>query len=244
MKTITPTSLISEIVAENYKTAPIFKAHKIDFCCNGNRSIESVCKEKGISAQELIFALQNSISLLQHDQDYQSWDIGFLAAYIFQNHHKYVEKQIPIIKEYLTKISAVHGIEHPELRRVKKLFFGSADDLTTHMKKEELRLFPAIKKLSKAVENNESISPTQLTSISDLISEMHYEHDNEGARFREIAELTNDYTLPEDGCNTYSVTLKLLQEFEEDLHKHIHLENNILFIKAMEMEQNMENSIA
>ncbi|MDX1349771.1 MAG: iron-sulfur cluster repair di-iron protein [Putridiphycobacter sp.] len=243
MKIITPNSKVSEIVAENYRTAPIFKLHKIDYCCNGNRTIEEVCSQKNISQADLILALQNSLSLRNQDHDFQSWDIGFLSDYIYQNHHKYVEKQIPVLKELLNKIAAVHGKEHPELLTVKQLFFESADELTAHMKKEELILFPYFKKIDSVKKSEAPLPTANKISIETVIKKMHLDHDNEGNRFRKMAELTNDYTPPEDACGSYTVAFKFLNEFEEDLHKHIHLENNILFPKAIALEKKVEKLV-
>ena len=171
--------------------------------------------------------------------DFQSWDIGFLSDYIYHNHHTYVEKTIPELKQYLHKISRVHGENHPELIEVYELFCESADDLTLHMKKEELILFPYFKQLAKAEKDGSRVMATQFKTVESPISMMHQEHDNEGSRFRKIAELTNDYTPPADACMTYRVAFSMLQEFEADLHKHIHLENNILFKRAIKLENNL-----
>lgn len=231
-------TLISSIVAENYKTATIFKTYGIDFCCNGNRSIENVCQTHDISEKILINKLIKCFETETDTNDYQSWDIGFLSDYIYNKHHKYVENKIPEIKQYLNKICQVHGASHSELFEIRTLFSESADDLTAHMKKEELLLFPYFKKLANT---NTAVSSPQFDSVKSPIAMMHQEHDNEGHRFRKISELSNNYTPPQDACNTYKVTFSLLQEFEEDLHKHIHLENNILFKKGVELEQTLQN---
>lgn len=238
---INKNTLISTIVAENYKSATIFKSYGIDFCCNGNRSIETVCNTKNINENILINKLNNCFNTEVDTNNYQSWDIDFLSDYIYNKHHKYIEKTIPELKLYLDKLCKVHGICHPELFEIYKLFTESANDLTMHMKKEELILFPYFKKLVEASKNKSTISSNQFDSIKSPIAMMHKEHDNEGHRFRKIAELSNDYSPPVDACNTYKVTYQLLQEFEEDLHKHIHLENNILFKKGVELEKTLQN---
>lgn len=229
-------TLIAEIVAENYNTATIFKKYAIDFCCNGNRSLKQVSKEKNIDLSLLlteILGIDNNVTSLDN---YQNWDIDFLSDYVYQNHHLYIEKKGPEIIAYLEKLCKVHGDKHSELFEITTLFKKAVGDLTTHMKKEELILFPFIKKIAKAYKNNEKLQEPPFGSINNPINMMHLEHDNEGERFRKIAELSNNYQPPKDGCNTYKIAFILLKEFEEDLHKHIHIENNILFKKAISIE--------
>lgn len=237
---ITTQTLVSDIVAENYTTAEIFKKHNIDFCCNGNRSIDVVCTAQSIDSTELIKQLNETFNLKKDAHDYQSWDLSFLSDYIYNTHHKYVERKIPEIKSYLDKICQVHGNQHPELHDINALFVESANDLTTHMKKEELILFPYFKKLSDSNTNESQPVSRQFQTVESPIAMMHKEHDDEGERFRKIEALSNNYVPPEHACNTYKVTFAMLKEFQEDLHKHIHLENNILFKKAIAKEQSLQ----
>jgi len=238
---ITEKHIIGELVAQDYRTAGVFKAHGIDFCCNGNRTISEACNKKGLDqelvVQELRDALKNNSS---GGTDFQSWPPDLLVDYIEKKHHRYVEAKIPEIKAYLNKIAKVHGDNHPELHVVEQHFAESTDALAAHMKKEELILFPFIKKLAAADQNDERIPAPHFGTVENPIAMMHEEHDAEGERFRKIAELSNNYTPPADACNTYKVAFALLREFEEDLHLHIHLENNILFPKAVEMEELMD----
>ncbi len=234
-------STVADIVANNYKTATIFKLYGIDFCCNGNRTIEEVTTKKDIDPDTLINKLIRIDRGSKSNNDYQNWSLDFLCDYIYQTHHTYVENRIPELLEYLNKIAKVHGKNHPELHEVLQLFTESAGELTKHMKKEELILFPFIKKLVTASTSNTSLAPPPFGTVENPISMMHTEHDNEGERFRTIAKLTNNYTPPADACNTYKVSFAMLQEFEEDLHKHIHLENNILFKKAIILEKQLNN---
>lgn len=228
---------IGEIVADNYRTASVFKEYNIDFCCKGNRTIEQVSEKKNINVDELRKKIDNAYSQARNtDIDFKTWDLDLLADYIEKTHHRYIESRTPELKAYLHKIYKVHGINHPELEDIYRIFDESAGDLAAHMKKEELVLFPFIKKM---VRNNLSNSITEkphFGTVENPISMMKQEHDVEGERFREIAALSNNYTPPADACNTYRVAFALLKEFENDLHKHIHLENNILFPKAIEME--------
>lgn len=238
---INKNSLISDIVAQNYKTATIFKQHGIDFCCNGGRSLQEASEKKAIDVNEIITAIntinQNNGS---ENHNFDTWELDFMADYIYNQHHKYVEKQIPEIKTYLNKICSVHGASHPELFEIRELFSQGANELTKHMKKEELILFPLIKKLVNVSKGNSDVSIISNHTIQDPIAVMHHEHNNEGERFRQIAALSNNYTPPENACRSYQVAFSLLKDFEEDLHKHIHLENNILFKKAIHLENQLK----
>lgn len=229
---------IGEFVAQDYRTAAVFTKYKIDFCCNGGRSIEEACEKKGLDSNQLLEELEAVLST-KTDQtiDYKSWPLDLLVDYIEKKHHRYVEETIPILSQFLDKLCRVHGERHPELLKVNELFIASAGELASHMKKEELILFPFVKKMMKAKLNKSSILAPHFGTVENPISMMIHEHDNEGERFRQIAELTNNYTPPTDACNTYRVTFAMLDEFEKDLHLHIHLENNILFPGALKLEQ-------
>jgi len=237
---ITKNFNIGELVAIDYRTAPIFKKHGIDFCCNGNRSIADACDSKNINSEELIAKLQQAVSQSNNSSiDYQSWPLDLLADYIEKTHHRYVESRVGEITPFLQKVARVHGERHPELYEVEELFAAAAGQLAAHMKKEELMLFPAIRRMVKAQQSGEAYVLPPFGTIQNPIAVMNEEHDTEGERFRKIAELTNNYEPPADGCKTYRVTFELLKEFEEDLHLHIHLENNILFPKSIELEKSL-----
>jgi len=234
---ITQDTIVGELVAEDYRTASIFKQNGIDFCCNGNRSIQAACEKKQLDASGLIAALREATK--KHEgtaQDFKTWPLDLLADYIEKKHHSYVEAKIQEIMPYLERIAQVHGDRHGELIEVAQLFHDSGGEFTVHMKKEELMLFPQIRKLAKAKHDNAAATPSPMGTVQNPIRVMLHDHDTEGERWRRIAELTHDYNPPSDACNTYRVAFALLKEFEDDLHMHIHLENNILFPKAIELE--------
>lgn len=228
---------IGEIVAEDYRTAQIFKNHKIDFCCKGNRTLGEVAQKNNLNADQLLREIEemNSPTTIE-GADFNTWPLDLLADYIEKKHHRYVEGKIPILKQYLNKLCKVHGERHPELFGINEQFCHAADELTMHMKKEELIVFPAIRKMLKVKQSGAQMSKLHFGSIQNPIKTMMEEHEVEGDRFREIDAFSNGYTPPEDACSTYRVTFSLLQEFEADLHQHIHLENNILFPKAEALE--------
>lgn len=230
---------IGEIVAEDYRTAQIFKNHRIDFCCQGNRSLREACQEKNLDAGVLL----REIDALQHQHqvegtDYHSWPLDLMADYIEKKHHRYVDEKIPVLNAYLEKLCRVHGDRHPELLEISLHFKTCGGELTVHMKKEELVLFPFIRKMLSAGPA-ETLPQPYFGSVENPIQMMKHDHDAEGERFRKISELTNQYTPPADACGTYRVTYALLAEFEADLHLHIHLENNILFPKSIALEKQL-----
>jgi regulator of cell morphogenesis and NO signaling len=230
--------IIGELVANDYRTASVFKKYNIDFCCQGNRTINDACEAKEIDGKLVVVDLN---ALLQSQQpgsiDYQSWPMDLLAEYIEKKHHRYVEEKAPILLSFLLKLEQVHGAAHPELFEIKNLFKRTADELTQHMKKEELILFPYIKKMVEADRTKSALSAPGFGSVANPIAMMMEEHENEGNRFEKIVAISNNYMPPADGCNTYKVTFQMLQEFESDLHTHIHLENNILFPKAIFLQE-------
>lgn len=240
---ISKETIIGALVAKDYRMASVFKKNNIDFCCNGNRSVDEACRAENIDSETLIRELEAAGTTADATGvDYNTWPLDLLADYIEKKHHRYVESKIQEITPYLEKIVRVHGDRHPELKEVELLFKESAGELSAHMKKEELVLFPFVRKLTEAQKQGSTIS-APFGTVENPIRMMMHEHEGEGERFRKIAELTNDYTPPEDACNTYRVTFALLKEFEEDLHLHIHLENNILFPKSIDTEKILNQNL-
>ncbi len=242
---ITPDRTIGSIVAEDFRAASVFTRHGIDFCCKGGRTIEEVCSGKDIDAatldREIATALQHGLPTAD---DPATWTLTHLAEYIERTHHGYVNERTPILQQYLAKLCKVHGGEHPELHEVAREFEGCAGAMAMHMKKEELVLFPFIKRMELA-QREGSVPPVpHFGTVENPVNMMKHEHDEEGERFRRIATLTNGYAPPADGCNTYRAAFALLQEFEQDLHRHIHLENNILFPKALALERTLQHASA
>lgn len=228
---------IGEYVAKDFRTAAIFSKYSIDFCCKGNRTIEEACENKNLNSTQIE---KEIVSLLASKSDetidFKSWPTDFLIDYIEKMHHRYVREKAPVLIAFLTKLCKVHGQNHPELFEIKELFDGCAEELGQHMIKEETVLFPYIKKMHDAISKGEAIEQPHFGTVENPIAMMKDEHVAEGERFVKIASLTNNYLPPADACNTYKVAFSMLQEFEQDLHKHIHLENNILFLRAVEMQ--------
>lgn len=240
---ITDKNTIGEIVARDYRTAAVFDSFDIDFCCKGNRTLREACETKHVDVQRMLGDLEQ-VMRQQEDStpDFQSWPLDLLTDYIEKTHHRYVAKQIPLLQQYLSKVCNVHGKNHPELHEIAAEFYAAATELTHHMQKEEMILFPYIRKLVQARLTHQSLSRPPFGSVMHPITMMMQEHDIEGDRFRKMETLSGKYTPPEDACATYKVTYATLKEFEADLHRHIHLENNILFPGAIALEESMAKS--
>ncbi|MCL6220587.1 iron-sulfur cluster repair di-iron protein [Zunongwangia pacifica] len=234
---VAETNTVAQTVTENIKAAHVFKKYGIDFCCGGNVTIENACKKAKIDQAKLISDLENIDQVTDLNHDYKSWDADFLADYIFNIHHTYVEESIPLILQYGKKVTKVHGHHYTELSEIFRLFEEVAAELGGHLKKEELILFPFVKKLVEAKRTKTKVDTPQFQTVDYPIKMKEEEHETAGEIMRQIAILTNNYTPPEGACNTFRAYYAKLDEFEQDLHKHVHLENNILFPKALALEK-------
>lgn len=229
---------LGEIVAKDARAAAILEQYGIDFCCNGHRTLRQACPDTEKVAEVARVLSDLTTDSAEPAVDYRGWPIDLLADFIEKKYHRDTTKLIDVIQAHLDKICHVHGNAHPELWKVKSLFEESAADLSMHMKKEELMLFPFIRKM---VQNGKApVAP--FGTVDNPIRALTHEHQTEGDRFRQIAELTDDYIAPADGCQTYRLTFHELKEFETMLHFHIHLENNLLFPRALEMATNSETN--
>lgn len=224
---------IGEIVTEDYRTASVFEKHGIDFCCGGNGVLSTVCKEKGIDLPSLAQQLDAAkVAAVDRSQDYARWSLSFLADYIVNTHHGYLNENMASIAAYAHKIARVHGAHHPEVIEIAAIFDQVVADLAPHLLAEEDVCFPAIKRLEASQKSGISPNPNDITTVRKSLAELHREHDAIGAAVHRIRHLSKDYAIPDDACNTFRLTYQKLREFEDDLHKHVHLENNILFRKV------------
>lgn len=233
---------LGEIAAKDLRKAEVFKKYGLDFCCGGKKTVKEACEEKGIDVtkveQELQQADKNaSNNVSARALPYNDWSLDFLADYIVNTHHSYVRKTIPTLRQYSEKVAKVHSGQHPELKQINKLVQEVCDEMSEHMLKEESILFPYVKQIvHKSGSNGASFG--KYKTIQEPINEMEAEHDFVGRNMEEVREISNNYALPEDACASYSFLFKTLDEFENDLHLHVHLENNILFPKAVALEKN------
>ncbi len=223
---------VGEIAAKDIRKAEVFKKLGIDFCCGGKKTLQEAAADAGLEEQQLRKELESAEeragSHAAHDFD--RWDLGFLADYIYNVHHRYVREQGPVIEQLADKVAQRHGFEHRELMALAEGMHTFMADLYSHLKKEEQILFPIVKKL----EQGEEGLPQQ---ASEAVRYMEREHEDAGEELRHFRKLTADYKLPANACNSYTYLFEKIKEFENDLFQHIHLENNILFPKVLKLEQ-------
>jgi regulator of cell morphogenesis and NO signaling len=231
---------VKDVVTENFHAAELFEKLGIDFCCNGNRFLKEALEEKQISNNKFWDELNKvNQSISSEEQRYTDWDLNFLTQYIVNNHHSYVKNAIPEIIAHLIKVNNAHGKKYSYIDEVQNTFSVVAEEMINHMMKEERVLFPIVKYLTESQKFNEKPKTGGYGTIKNPIRQMETEHVSAGGAMEKIRVLTNNYTLPADACATFQVTYKELDEFEKDLHKHIHLENNILFPRAIELEEEL-----
>lgn len=212
---------VGEWVASNWNTATIFDKYQIDFCCGGGVSLREVCGKNNLKVADVITELQES-KPNANVIDPNSLEIPELVSYIIKEFHEEIRVQIPIIKSYLDKVVQAHGLNHEELIDIQKLFEEDSVDILFHLQKEEEVLFPIISQKDFDKTNSFILSP---------INQMELEHQQEGDRYNMIATLSNNFTAPDDACNSYKHLYHLLKHYVDRLHQHIHIENNILFYK-------------
>lgn len=231
---------LGEIAAKDLRKAQIFRKYGLDFCCGGKKTVKEACSEKGLDVakieQEL---LQADKVVSSRPLPYNEWELDFLADYIVNTHHSYVKKNLPDILAYANKVARVHGSRHPELLPVRELVEEVYNEMMNHMVKEERILFPYIKDIVMAQKNTQPLQASHFGTVQNPINMMEMEHEVVGKNMEEIRTLTQNYVLPDDACASYSLLYRMLDEFEEDLHIHVHLENNILFPKALKAEQQL-----
>ena len=224
---------IGEIVAADFRTAKVFENHGIDFCCGGKVALAAACTEKGLDLVTITSELETVQSEpAERSQNYSSWALPFLADYIVNTHHLYLKENDDQIAAYAQKIAAVHGAHHPEVIQIATIFDKIATDMAVHLKEEEEVFFPAVKRVDAArIAGNTPDAKDRETIRADLLK-LQREHEEIGDAVHTIRHLSKEYAIPGDVCNTFMITYQKLKEFENDLHKHVHLENNILFPKA------------
>lgn len=236
MTNITQQTLAS-IVTNNHSTVPVLEKYCLDFCCKGKRTLSDACTEKGLNVESIAAELEKSTEVQSNKMSFTEMNAEQLISYILIHHHFYVKQSMPTILGHLEKVATKHGERCPYMVEVFKLFSEIKDEMTAHMMKEETILFPRIKEVEALCNINHTHKLTD-GFISAPIQVMEMEHENAGDLLYKIRELTKSYTPPADACTTFKVSLAELKEFEEDLHKHVHLENNILFPLADELIKN------
>jgi len=236
---LTAEKTVRELALGKPGAARVFEKLGIDYCCGGKQTLEDACRTVRIPVDEVLDALEAappSGQAFPSDSDWQTAPLADLISHIKNTHHKYTREEIARLGPLFDKVCSVHGEHHPELLPLRATFQGLAQELTTHMMKEEMVLFPYMERMEESVIQKEPILPAPFGTVRNPVSMMEHEHDSAGNALRAIRASSNSYTAPPDACVSYQTLYKTLAEFEADLHQHIHLENNILFPRAIALE--------
>jgi regulator of cell morphogenesis and NO signaling len=234
MSTINTT--VRDLAASSIDAVRVFEKYSIDYCCGGKRPLDEVCREKGLDTQAVLRELSEA-RVRPSGEDRARTSLANLIAHIVSSHHEYLKRELPALSLRMAKVSAAHGQDSAILAELAGTFEGLRTELEMHLRKEEMILFPAIERYEACVKAGVSAPPLPFGAMQNPIGMMEHEHDAAGAALAKIRELTNGYAVPAHACITYRALFEGLRELESDLHQHIHLENNILFPRAIEMER-------
>ena len=236
MESTIETITVRELALRKPGAARIFESLRIDYCCGGGLSLAEACQKAGVALADVVARLEKT----PRDATTETWEqrsMGELVDHILATHHEHDRREIDRLRALSTKVAAVHGVGHPELARVRSLVAALADELEPHMMKEERVLFPFIRQLDAWTTGKGPRPEAFFGSVANPVAMMSHEHEEVGALLRELRSVTKDYALPGDACASYTALYGALEEFERELHVHIHLENNVLFPRAIRSEQ-------
>lgn len=240
---INSTTTVREVAVQVPEATRLFEKLKIDYCCGGNRALDDACASAGIETADVLRMLEKAAQPTADEKpaDFQQLPLPELITHILDKHHVYTKEEMSRLDLLFRKVVSVHGENHPELSKAGAAFARLCADLTPHMFKEERVLFPYIVAVASAAARNNPIPVPPFGTVNNPVRMMMMEHDTAGEILRELRALTSDYTTPADGCVSYKTLYEALEAFEGDLHQHIHLENNILFPRAIEMEAQLRS---
>jgi regulator of cell morphogenesis and NO signaling len=236
--TIKTTDTVRELAVGLPGATRIFERFGIDYCCGGGRTLLDACMTADLQFDDVVHSLeQESARTTNQSHNWQEEPLTALAAYIIDQHHFFTKEELQRLEKLIEKVSAKHGDKHPELFEVQKLFEQLKRDLTPHMLKEEQVLFPYIARMEEAIGERRAVPPPFFGTVRNPVRMMTMEHDTAGETLKQLRTVTTDFTPPPDACVSYQTLYQALAAFEADLHEHIHLENNILFPRAVKMEE-------
>ncbi|HEV2349790.1 MAG TPA: iron-sulfur cluster repair di-iron protein [Terriglobia bacterium] len=237
---VTAEKTVRELAMENFAATRVFEKLGIDYCCGGSQSIEQACRAANVRVDEVMKSIEaagRSMPTSLEDRRWQCEPLADLIVYIQNRHHKYTREEIARLNPLFDKVCSVHGMNHPELPKMLEIFHGLAGELTMHMMKEEMVLFPYVIRLENAGTRNEPVPFAPFGTVKNPVAMMVHEHDSAGEALRALRQASRSYAPPQDACLSFKTLFNALSEFEADLHQHIHLENNILFPRAIELEK-------
>ena len=239
---VTTAKTVRELALENPAATRVFEKLGIDYCCGGNKSLEEACRAANLNMDRVLDSLEmveQSARAAQKDRNWQVESLVDLIVHIKNTHHKYTREEIARLGPLFEKVCSVHGKNHPELLQIRGILQGLAQELTTHMMKEDMILFPYMVRMEEATIEKEPIAPAPFGAVQNPVSMMEHEHDSAGNALRVMREASKDYAAPVDACVSYQTLYEALAAFETDLHQHIHLENNVLFPRAVAIEEEL-----
>jgi len=232
------TRTVRELAVEIPNATRVFERLGIDYCCGGKMPLAEACNAAGLAVEDVRRALEEAASpALPSTFELPSGSLAELIDHIVKTHHKFTREETARLGTLLEKVCSVHGKNHPELFNIRDTFANLAAELRLHLMKEENILFPYIVRLEEAAIQKDPALPAPFGTVQNPIRMMTQEHDGAGAALRQMREASNNFRLPQDACISYQTLYQALAGFEADLHQHIHLENNILFPRAVEMEE-------
>ena len=240
---ITTGTTVREVAIELPQSTRLFEKFKIDYCCGGNQPLAEACVSAGVDVDKVMAMLAEVSQSTSKDKgaiDFQNTSLPALIKHILDTHHVFTKSEMDRLQLLADKVLAAHGGNHPELVHLDELFTRLCADLKPHMFKEEHILFPYIVALTEAADQKQAVPYAPFGTVNNPIRRMMMEHDTAGDILRELRVLTSDYKVPPDACISYKTLYQALENFEKDLHQHIHLENNILFPKASDLEKRAE----
>jgi len=237
---VTMEKTVRELALEQTGAARVFESLGIDYCCGGKQTLAQACRAASVPVNKVIDALevaQRSGNAATNQINWQRVPLADVITHIKNTHHQYTRQEIARLGPLFDKVCSVHGKNHPELLQLRETFHGLAQELSTHLMKEEMVLFPYIERMEESVLQREPLLPPPFGTVQNPVSMMEHEHDSAGNALRTLRATSNGYTVPPDACVSFQTLYKTLAELEADLHQHIHLENNILFPRAIAMEK-------
>jgi regulator of cell morphogenesis and NO signaling len=235
------TKTVREFAVELPQAIRLFEKLGIDYCCGGGKPLVEACAQAKIAVDDVLRQLKENEKQAPAEIDWSTASLAEVIDFIVARHHTYVKQELPRLEQLLNKVFGKHSEKHPELSDVKEIFFALRDELTSHLMKEESVLFPYVRALEESVQGVGRPGTSCFGSVRNPIHMMELEHDSAGDALRELREVTHGYVSPEEGCFSFKALYKGLQEFEADLHQHIHMENNILHPRAIELEARSSN---
>jgi regulator of cell morphogenesis and NO signaling len=237
---VTTEKTVGELALENPGATRVFEKLGIDYCCGGGQTLEQACQAAHLPIKQVadsLAAASQSASATAPARNWQAEPLSELLAHIRSTHHVYTREEIARLGPLFDKVCSVHGGNHPELLRLREIFASLAEELTTHLMKEEMVLFPYILRMEEAAVAKEPALPPPFGSVRNPVAMMRNEHDGAGNALRSMRQISDGYAAPPDACVSFRTLYQALAAFEADLHQHIHLENNVLFPRAIEMER-------